>query len=130
MPTAVIVDDSPLIRLQLRHILANLGIQVVAETGNGSEAQPLYAQHRPSLLTLDVVMPGKNGTDVAVDILREFPDARIVVCSASNICDKIMTCKRAGVRHYLLKPFENAHAQEIFQFALSGSPTGDSYEIP
>jgi two-component system chemotaxis response regulator CheY len=127
MPTAVIVDDSPVIRLQLRHILANIGVTVVAEAGCGGEAEALYATHRPSLMTLDVIMPGKNGTEVAVDILRAYPDARIVMCSSFNTYEKIMTCKRAGVRHYLLKPFDNARAQTIFQFALDelARPTAD-----
>ncbi len=122
MPTAVIVDDSPVIRLQLRHILSSIGVAVVAETGNGSEAEALYTQHRPDLLTLDVVMPGKNGVDIAVDVLRSHPHARIVMCTALNTYEKILRCKRAGVRHYLLKPFENARAQTIFQFALAASP--------
>jgi two-component system chemotaxis response regulator CheY len=121
MPSAVIIDDSPVIRLQLRHILGNIGVTVVAESGNGSEAEALYEQHRPDLLTLDVVMPGKDGVLIAVDVLRAHPAARIVMCSSFNTYDKIMMCKRAGVRHYLLKPFENARAQAIFQFALEAS---------
>lgn len=118
MRTAVIVDDSPVIRLQLRHILGNIGVTVVAEAASGSEVRALYDKHRPDLLTLDVVMPGKDGVDVAVEILGAYPEARIVMCSAFNTYDRIMMCKRAGVRHYLLKPFENARAQTIFQFAL------------
>jgi two-component system chemotaxis response regulator CheY len=121
MPTAVIVDDSPVIRLQLRHILANIGVTVVAEAANGAEVRALYDKHRPDLLTLDVVMPGKDGVDVAVDILSTYPDARIVMCSSFSTYDRIMRCRQAGVRHYLLKPFESARAQMIFQFALEAS---------
>jgi two-component system chemotaxis response regulator CheY len=121
MPTAVIVDDSPVIRLQLRHILANIGVTVVAEAGTGNEVQALYAQHRPDLLTLDVIMPGRDGVAVAVEIMRLYPEARIVMCSSFSTYDKIMLCKRAGVRHYLLKPFENARAQAILEFALQAS---------
>ena len=126
MPTVVIIDDSPLIRIQLRHILGAIGVTVVAESGNGSEAEALYEQHRPDLMTLDVVMPGKDGVTIAVDVLRAHPDARIVMCSSFNTYDKIMMCKRAGVRHYLLKPFENARAQTIFQFALEASTSAVS----
>lgn len=118
MPTAVIVDDSPVIRLQLRHILGNIGVTVVGEAERGTDVRALYDKHRPDLLTLDVVMPGKDGVEIAVDILAAYPDARIVMCSAFNSYERIMMCKRAGVRHYLLKPFENGRAQMIFQFAL------------
>jgi two-component system chemotaxis response regulator CheY len=118
MPTAVIIDDSPLVRAQLRQILTRIGATVVGEGGAGNQAQALYEQHRPDLLTLDIVMPGKDGVTVAIELLRMHPEARIVMCTSLTARDKILACQRAGVRHYLLKPFDPARAAQIFQFAL------------
>jgi two-component system chemotaxis response regulator CheY len=118
MPTAVIIDDSPLVRAQLRQILTRIGATVVGEGGAGNQAQALYEQHRPDLLTLDIVMPGKDGVTVAIELLRMHPEARIVMCTSLTARDKILACQRAGVRHYLLKPFDPERAAQIFQFAL------------
>jgi two-component system chemotaxis response regulator CheY len=125
MPTAAIVDDSPLVRAQLRQILTRMGVTVVAEGGGGNEVQALYERHRPDLLTLDIVMPGKDGVTVALELLRSHPEARIVMCTSLAARDKIIACQRAGVRHYLLKPFDPARAAQIFQFAL-GAPAARS----
>lgn len=118
MPTAVIVDDSPLVRTQLRQILTRIGATVVGEASTGNELQALYEQHKPDLVTLDIVMPGKDGVTAAVELLRAYPSARIVMCTSLTTRDKIIACQRAGVRHYLLKPFDPTRAEQIFQFAL------------
>jgi two-component system chemotaxis response regulator CheY len=118
MPTAVIVDDSPLVRAQLRQILTRIGATVVGEAGTGSQVQALYEQHKPDLVTLDIVMPGKDGVTAAIELLRAYPDARIVMCTSLAAREKILACQKAGVRHYLLKPFDPARAEQIFQFAL------------
>jgi two-component system chemotaxis response regulator CheY len=118
MPTAVIVDDSPLVRAQLRQILTRIGATVVSETGTGTQVQALYEQYRPDLITLDIVMPGKDGVTAAVELLRAYPGAKIVMCTSLAARDKILACQKAGVRHYLLKPFDPTRAEQIFQLAL------------
>jgi two-component system chemotaxis response regulator CheY len=118
MPTAVIIDDSSLIRAQLRQILARVGVTVVAEGTTGDHLRPLYEQHRPDLVTLDIVMPGKDGVTAAVELLRDHPTARIVMCTSLTSRDKIVACQRAGVAHYLLKPFEALRAEQVFQMVM------------
>ena|ERR1041384_6946876 len=130
MPTAVIVDDSPLIRAQLRQILGRIGVTVVGEGASGSQLQALYEQHTPDLVTLDIVMPGKDGVTAAIDLLRAHPAARIVMCTSLTNRDKIVACQRAGVRHYLLKPFEAARAEQIFQLVLQTAAAGGSGAAP
>jgi two-component system chemotaxis response regulator CheY len=129
MPTAVIVDDSPLIRVQLRQILGRIGVTVAAEGSSGSQLQALYEEHLPDLVTLDIVMPGKDGVTAAIDLLRAHPTARIVMCTSLTTRDKIVACQRAGVKHYLLKPFDPARAEQIFQLVLQrpgGSGAGSA----
>jgi len=69
-------------------------------------------------VTLDIVMPGKDGVTAAIELLRAYPNARIVMCTSLAAREKILACQKAGVRHYLLKPFDPARAEQIFQFAL------------
>jgi two-component system chemotaxis response regulator CheY len=130
MPTAVIVDDSPLIRVQLRQIFGRIGVTVAGEGASGSQLQALYEQHRPDLVTLDIVMPGKDGVTAAIDLLRAHPAARIVMCTSLTSRDKIVACQRAGVRHYLLKPFDAARAEQIFQLVLQAPAAGGAGTAP
>lgn len=123
MQTAIIVDDSPLIRAQLRQILTRLGCSIVAEAASGDEVRALYEQHRPDLITLDIVMPGKDGVTAAVELLRDHPSARVVMCTSLTTRDKILACQRAGVSHYLLKPFDPTRAEQVFKFALQKADT-------
>jgi two-component system chemotaxis response regulator CheY len=118
MPTAIIVDDSPIVRMQLRQILQRVGATVVAEAASGDQVLALYEQHRPDLITLDIVMPGKDGVAAAVELLREHPSATIVMCTSLTSRDKILACQKAGVCHYVLKPFESKRVEQIFQYAL------------
>ena len=130
MPTAVIVDDSPLIRVQLRQILGRIGVTVAAEGSSGSQLQALYEQHHPDLVTLDIVMPGKDGVTAAIELLQAHPAARIVMCTSLTTRDKIVACQRAGVRHYLLKPFDAGRAEQIFQLVLQAPAAGGVGSTP
>lgn len=118
---AIVIDDSPLIRAQLKHILLRLDCRVVAEAGSGDDLVTLYDRHKPDLVTLDIVMPGKDGLTAAVELMRDHPTARIVMCTSLTTRDKILAAQRAGVSHYLLKPFDPARAEQILRFALSGA---------
>lgn len=118
MRTAVIVDDSPIVRIQLRQILERIGAKVVAEGASGDQVQALYDQHHPDLITLDIVMPGKDGVTAAIDLLRAHPEARIVMCTSLTTRDKILACQKAGVCHYVLKPFDPKRVEQVFQFAF------------
>jgi DNA-binding NarL/FixJ family response regulator len=119
MPTALIIDDSPLVRAALRPILVQAGLRVVAEGGQGDDLLPLYEKHRPDLVTLDIVMPGKDGITAATELLARYPRAVIVMCTSIASRDKILACQRAGVAHYLLKPFDPVRTITTIRHVLS-----------
>jgi len=118
MPSAIIVDDSPIMRAQLRKLLGVAGFSVAAEAGAGDQLLGLYEQHRPDLVTLDIVMPGRDGATAAAELLARHADAVVVMCTSLNTRDKIEACRRAGVKYYLLKPFNAEHAVAVFRRAL------------
>jgi DNA-binding NarL/FixJ family response regulator len=118
MPSAIIVDDSPIMRAQLRKLLGVAGFSVVAEAGDGTEVLGLYEKHVPDLVTLDIVMPGRDGATAAAELLARHADAVVVMCTSLNTRDKVEACRRAGVKYYLLKPFNPEHAVAVFRRAL------------
>ncbi len=118
MPTALIVDDSPVMRAHLRTLLQQAGCQVVAEGAQGDELMPLYERYRPDLVTLDIVMPGKDGVTAATELLARYPNAVVVMCTSMASRDRIVACQKAGVAHYLLKPFEPTRAVATLRLVL------------
>lgn len=77
-PKIMVVDDEPIIRMDLREMLENEGYQVVAEAKNGEEAVELAHRHKPDLIIMDVKMPGLNGIK-ASGIIRTFSDCSILL---------------------------------------------------
>jgi two-component system chemotaxis response regulator CheY len=119
VPTAVIVDDSPIMRASLRALLTQAGCDVVGEAGSGDEVLALYERHRPDLVTMDIVMPGKDGVTAATELLRAHPEAVVVMCTSVTSREKILACQRAGVSHYLLKPFQAEKAVAALRSVLA-----------
>ncbi len=124
MPSAIIVDDSPIMRSQLRRVLVGAGFAVVAEAATADDLVTLYEQHRPDLISLDIVMPGRDGAAAAADLLARYPAAVIVMCTSLTSREKIMACQKAGVSYYLLKPFNVEHAATIFKCAVERPRAG------
>ena len=116
MPTAIIVDDSPIMRTQIRRVLIEAGFSIAAEAGTAEGLLALYELHR--LVSLDIVMPGRDGAVAATELLAAYPDAVVVMCTSIASREKIITCQRAGVQHYLLKPFKPEHAVGIYRNAV------------
>jgi len=69
MIRTIIVDDEPLARQRLRHLLREEGdFELVAECADGKDAVEAVRRHRPDLVFLDVRMPEKDGFDVIREV--------------------------------------------------------------
>lgn len=80
--TIVIVDDDTDVRVLVRTRLRMSGqFRVVGEGADGAEAVALAEQHRPSLMLLDISMPGVDGLEALSRVLEASPTTRIVVFS-------------------------------------------------
>lgn len=119
MPTALVVDDSPVMRTQLRALLRQAGCDAIVEGATGDDALPLYERHKPDLVFLDIVMPGKDGVTAATELLQKYPKAVVVMCTSLTTRDKVIACQKAGVSHYLLKPFQPDRAIAVMRHLLT-----------
>jgi CheY-like chemotaxis protein len=79
-PTVLICDDEPDIRLLYRQVMEATGA-IVVEAGNGEECLTIAETLRPDLVLLDLVLPGKSGLDVLVELRRWYPLTPVVVMS-------------------------------------------------
>jgi len=100
----LVVDDHFMVRMGLSSSLnAEEDMEVIAEAGNGADALKAYRELRPSLVLMDVRLPGMSGPDAVAAIMREFPDARILMLSTHSGEEEIYRSLQAGARGYVLK---------------------------
>jgi len=114
----LIVDDEPIIRMDLREMMEEYGFDVVAEAKNGEEAVEMAFRHRPDLILLDVKMPVMNGIKAA-GIIRKFSDASIVLLTAYNDRKLVEEACAVHVTAYLVKPVTDANLFPAIEVALS-----------
>lgn len=112
----LIADDEPLIRVDLKELLEEIGHQVVAETGDGKEALALLNTVRPDLVILDIKMPGMSGIEVARRIAYEYP---VIILTAFSERSLIEQAKDAGVMAYITKPFRDGTLTPAIELAVS-----------
>ncbi|RNB55255.1 response regulator [Brevibacillus gelatini] len=117
-PKIMVVDDEPIIRMDLREILENEGYHVVAEAKNGEEAVELAHRHKPDLIIMDVKMPGLNGIK-ASSIIRSFSDCSILLLTAYSQKELVLDARKAGVTAYLVKPVSEDDLIPAVEIALS-----------
>jgi DNA-binding LytR/AlgR family response regulator len=103
MTTAIIAEDEPLMREQLKRKLAVAWpeLEIVAEAGNGRIALESFEREQPDLMFLDIQMPEMTGIEVARNLAGR---CRIVFVTAYD--DFAITAFEQGAIDYLLKPVE------------------------
>lgn len=102
--TVVLAEDHHLVREGLRALLvAEPGLSVIGETGDGLEVVDLVGRTRPDVLVLDMMMPGLGGLDAAREVTRRFPRTRIVILSMHDAEPFVVQALRAGALAYVLK---------------------------
>lgn len=114
----LVVDDEPIIRMDIREILMNEGYSVVGEAKNGEEAIQFAYQHQPDLIIMDVKMPVMNGIKAAAAI-RKRMDASILLLTAYSQKELVQDACNAGVTAYLVKPVSEEDLLPAVKVALS-----------
>ena len=114
----VIADDDPVIRMDLKAMLEEMGHQVVGEADNGDAAIHLCRKLKPDLVILDVMMPKMNGLQAAAAISKERL-APVLMLTAYSEAPMVEEATRAGVLAYLVKPFRKQELQPAIEVALA-----------
>lgn len=117
----MIADDAQFMRNLLRDILEKDGFEVVAEAANGAEAIELFRQHRPDIITMDIVMPMKSGIEALTEIIAEDPDADIVMCSALGQESLVTEAIQAGAKDFIVKPFKPERVISVVRRITKGT---------
>jgi NarL family two-component system response regulator LiaR len=104
MIKVLIVDDHAVVRQGLRYLLEQEdGIEVVAECADGASALRAVQALEPTVVLLDLFMPGDSGLDVLVKIKRDRPATEVLMLTSSTADEHLLAAVRAGALAYLPK---------------------------
>lgn len=104
MANIMIVDDSIIMRKNLKTILNSAGHTVIGEATNGLQAYNDYKNLMPDLVTMDITMPVMDGVQCTKKIINEYPDAKIIMISALDQKNMVFQALENGAKHYIIKP--------------------------
>jgi DNA-binding NarL/FixJ family response regulator len=100
----VLADDHHVVRAGIRRLLESANdIQVVAEAGDGEEAQALIKQHQPDVAVLDIQMPKASGIEVTRWVRSHLPEVGVLILTAYDDEPYVMAVLQAGANGYVLK---------------------------
>jgi NarL family two-component system response regulator LiaR len=104
MIKVLIVDDHKVVRQGLRYLLDQEDeIEVVAECADGESAIAAVRGLTPTVVLLDLFMPGASGLDVLAQIKRDRPETEVLMLTSSTADEHLLAAVRAGALAYLPK---------------------------
>jgi len=103
MPTVLVVDDEPIVRDVVVRYLEREGFTTL-EAADGNVARQLIQRHSPSLVVLDVMLPGTDGLELCRWIRRESDLPVIMLTALGEEADRIVGLE-LGADDYVTKPF-------------------------
>ena len=109
---ALIVDDEPHVRMLLRVLLRQLGIETVWEAGDGGTALEQADAHNPDVVLLDINLPQVGGLEVLAKLKVAHPKMPIIIVSSQSTMKTVIQSRELGAEAYVLK---HAPKSEVMQ---------------
>src|SRR6516225_7126332 len=111
----LVVDDDRSVRSYLSDFLTSCGYAVeCAESGDQAVAR-LSAGYTPSLIVLDIVMPGINGIEVLESVKKSNSSIPVIILSAAGQTKTVVDAMKMGAADFLVKPFEEQELELAIQ---------------
>lgn len=114
----LVVDDSPFVYHQIKDMVEGTNYEVIGSAKSGEEGLELFHELSPDLIVLDIIMPGIDGLETAELILKEKPDAKILMLSSLFDANLLAEVKNMGLRFLLPKPVEKDVLFATFEMLL------------
>lgn len=106
MSKIMIVDDAAFMRMMIKDIITKNNLGSVIEAEDGSIAVEKYSQEKPDLVLMDITMPEMDGIQAVKQIVKNDPNAKIVMCSAMGQQAMVIEAIQAGAKDFIVKPFQ------------------------
>jgi two-component system, NarL family, response regulator NreC len=125
--TVVLADDHELVRDGIRMVLeAEPDIEVVAQAADAETAARYVLGHKPTILVLDLSMPGRPSLELMPQILESSPSTSVIVVTMQNEPAFARSALRAGAKGFVIK---QSAAHELVA-AVRAALAGETYINP
>lgn len=109
----LLADDHHIVRAGVRQLIESASdLEVIAEAGDGEEAQTLIQQYKPDVAVLDIQMPKASGIEVTRWVRSHLPEVGVLILTAYDDDPYVMAVLQAGANGYVLK---TGQADELIQ---------------
>src|SRR5437763_9915252 len=119
----LVVDDSVFARKNLARMIEQFGGELAGEAGDGCAAITEFERLRPDMVLMDITMPLMEGIEAAERIVRQHPEARIVMVSSVGYQENIVAALQRGARHFVQKPVKPEVLYEVIKYVLGEDAT-------
>lgn len=103
-PSILLVDDHPIFLKGLRSLIEDeTDMEVIGEAGDGQAAIELLQTLSPSVVVMDITMPGINGIEATRQILSDFPNTKVIALSIHSEKKFVESMLQAGASGYIVK---------------------------
>jgi DNA-binding NarL/FixJ family response regulator len=122
MPVDVLlVDDHKIMRDGIKAILErDPEFRVVGEAESGADALQFVKLRRPELVLMDIGLPGLNGVETTAEILRYYPECKVVILSMYDDENSVVGAVRSGARGFVLKKVSDSDLLEALRAVARG----------
>src|SRR5699024_6064126 len=117
----VLIDDHKLFREGVKRILElEPSFNVVAEGDDGAVASKLVKENDPDVVLMDINMPDVNGVQATADLVKYFPDTRVIILSIHDDENYVTHALKTGAQGYLLKEMDSDSLIEAIKVVSDG----------
>lgn len=102
----LLVDDDDQVLYLGRSILQKADFENIFTIQDSREVLSFLAEHKISIIVLDLVLPFLSGQELLATIAKEYPEIAVIVMSAADDIDTVVDCMKRGAIDYLLKPVD------------------------
>jgi len=116
----LIVDDEQSVRYSFKKLF-NSSNYTFNEASNADEAIASFKKERPSLVILDIEMPGRDGIQVLKELKELSPKTPVIIITAYGSGDRVIKAMKYGAYEYIEKPFDIPRLMVVIEEALKNS---------
>ncbi len=122
----LVVDDSVFARKNLSKMIESFGGEVAGEAGDGCTAITEYDRTNPDVVLMDITMPQMEGIEAADRIVRQHPEARVIMVSSVGYQENIVAALQKGARHFVQKPVKPEVLYEVVKYVMGDDAVATS----
>jgi two-component system chemotaxis response regulator CheY len=115
----LVVDDSVFARKNIAKMVETFGGEIAGEAGDGLTAITEYDRARPDVVLMDITMPQMEGIEAAERIIRNDPEARVIMVSSVGYQENIVAALQKGAKHFEQKPVKPEVLYEVIKYVMA-----------